>query len=103
MRHSRACIKSKLDRSEQLVYVPWDTLAHIFIFHVFREGYKFLYIYTHIYKSVSKQAHIPKEVFWLCQECSPPSAKQTYLFQAQEDIIRGACVTIQKAESTMAR
>lgn len=49
MRHSRACIKSKLDRSEQLVYVPWDTLAHIFIFHVFREGYKYFYIYTHTY------------------------------------------------------
>lgn len=50
MRHSRACIKSKLDRSQQLVYVLWDTLAHIFIFHVLREGYKYFYIYTHTYK-----------------------------------------------------
>lgn len=52
MRHSRACIKSKLDRSEQLVYVLWDTLAHIFIFHALREGYKYFYIYTHTYKRV---------------------------------------------------
>lgn len=52
---------------------------------------------------MSKQAHIPREVFWLCQECSPPSAKQTYFFQAQEDIIRGARVDIQKPEIVMAR
>lgn len=52
MRLSRACIKSILDRSEQLVYALWDTLAHIFIFHVLREGYKYFYIYIHTYKRV---------------------------------------------------
>lgn len=52
MRHSRACIKSILDRSEQPVYALWDTLACIFIFHVLRAGYKYFYIYTHTYKRV---------------------------------------------------
>lgn len=50
MRHSRACIKSVIDRSGQLVYAVWDTLVPIFIFRVLREGYKYFYIYTHTHK-----------------------------------------------------
>lgn len=50
MRHSRACIKSVIDRSGQLVYALWDTLVPIFIFCVLREGYKYFYIYTHTHK-----------------------------------------------------
>lgn len=63
----------------------------------------FLYIYTHIQKSASEQAHIPREVFWLCQEWSPPPTRQTYFFQTQEDIIREVCADIQKPEIVMVR
>lgn len=104
MRHSRARIKSKLDRSEQLVYVLWDTLAHIFISHVLREGYKYFYIYTHTYKRVwvSKLTFQEKFSGYVRRVVHPPSARQTYFFPAQEDIIRGARVDIQKPEMVMA-
>lgn len=52
---------------------------------------------------MSEQAHIPREVFWLCQDRSPPLARQTYFFQTQEDIIREVRADIQKPEIVMAR
>lgn len=104
MRHSRACIKSKLDRSEQLVYVLWDTLAHIFIFHVLREGYKYFYIYTHTYKRVwVSKLTFQKKFSGYVRSVVHPLLSKPIFFQAQEDIIRGARVDIQKPEIVMAR
>lgn len=104
MRHSRACIKSILDRSEQPVYALWDTLARIFIFHVLRAGYKYFYIYTHTYKRVRVSKLTFQENFsgYVRSEVHPLADKPIF-FQTQEDIIREDRADIQKPEIVMAR
>lgn len=105
MRHSRACIKSVIDRSGQLVYAVWDTLVPIFIFRVLREGYKYFYIYTHTHKRARASKLTFQEKFsgYVRTEVHPLLDKPIFFFQTQEDIIREACADIQKPEMAMAR